>query len=474
MSSLVAALVVGATLASPAEGAVTVTMFDTGLAGNSRLYDITAGPDGNLWFTDPGANAIGRITPQGEITEFSEGLSTQTGAYPPQYGPAAIGSGSDGNLWFTEPGRNLIGRITPQGHITEFSQGLTPGADPLGITAGPDGNLWFTEPGTGLIPSMPDPGTIGRITPDGDVTEFPQRVNANGDITAGPDGNLWYVASNGIGRMTPQGDATLAWSHEGKPVLVFQLTSGPDGNVWFTEVIGTIGVIPKIGRLTPQGALTEFRPGGPGTPVGIASGSDGNLWFAKDDLGIIGRITPQGAVTEFCHGMSQGAAPSSVTTGPDGNVWFVETSWLNDDSRVGRVEVAASDAIERPPSSYIVYPPRKSQGPRYVLGRACDDEVVTQVGVSVIRHARARRGPRCAALSPGGRWLRYGRTRRGCRPRFLLSPRPRTSWRLRLPIRLGEGHYTITSRATDSDGQREASFNVGRGNVRPLSVPPAR
>jgi virginiamycin B lyase len=36
-----------------------------------------------------------------------------------------------------------IGRITPAGVITEFSEGLTD--SPSGITAGPDGNLWFTE-----------------------------------------------------------------------------------------------------------------------------------------------------------------------------------------------------------------------------------------------------------------------------------------------------------------------------------------
>ena len=36
---------------------------------NSSPYDITAGPDGALWFTEPGVK-IGRITTAGVITEY--------------------------------------------------------------------------------------------------------------------------------------------------------------------------------------------------------------------------------------------------------------------------------------------------------------------------------------------------------------------------------------------------------------------
>src|SRR5439155_25862858 len=37
---------------------------------NSGLTEIAAGPDGNLWFTEPAPNRIGRITPAGVVTEF--------------------------------------------------------------------------------------------------------------------------------------------------------------------------------------------------------------------------------------------------------------------------------------------------------------------------------------------------------------------------------------------------------------------
>jgi virginiamycin B lyase len=57
--------------------------------------------------------------------------------------PLGIAAGPDGNLWFTESLAG-IGRVTPEGEIVEFSI-PTVGANASGIVAGPDGNLWFAE-----------------------------------------------------------------------------------------------------------------------------------------------------------------------------------------------------------------------------------------------------------------------------------------------------------------------------------------
>src|SRR4029450_11320803 len=94
---------------------------------------IIAGPDGNLWFTEPGINKIGRITPLGVVTEFSTGIT-------PGAAPIGITAGSDGNLWFTELFGDQIGRITPLGAVIEFGGGITAGAALGGITAGPHWN----------------------------------------------------------------------------------------------------------------------------------------------------------------------------------------------------------------------------------------------------------------------------------------------------------------------------------------------
>jgi len=212
-----------------------VTEFSAGISAGALPSTITAGPDGNLWFTE-NADRIGRITPLGVVTEFSAGITAGSR-------PNGITVGPDGNLWFAEQDGNRIGRITPLGVVTEFSAGISAGAEPFGITAGPDGNLWFAEFGG---------DRIGRITPDGVVTEF------SAGITAGA-----------------------------KPI---EITAGPDGNLWFTEAGGD-----RIGRITPAGVVTEFSAGiSPGaTPRGITAGPDGNLWFTEQNSNRIGRmITP--------------------------------------------------------------------------------------------------------------------------------------------------------------------------------------
>src|SRR5882757_4675243 len=73
---------------------------------DSNLSGITTGPDRNLWFTEYSTQVIGRITPAGQIPEFSDGIT-------PGSGPAWITVGPDGNLWFSEQTGNRIGRITP-------------------------------------------------------------------------------------------------------------------------------------------------------------------------------------------------------------------------------------------------------------------------------------------------------------------------------------------------------------------------
>jgi streptogramin lyase len=101
---------------------------------------ITAGPDGNMWFTEFESAKIGRTTTNGAITKYPV---PNTGL---QNTPWAIAAGPDGNLWFTEYGGGVgkIGRITTTGAITEYA---TPTAlsGPWAIAAGPDGNMWFTE-----------------------------------------------------------------------------------------------------------------------------------------------------------------------------------------------------------------------------------------------------------------------------------------------------------------------------------------
>lgn len=303
----------------------TITEFSNGISSVSQPYDIAAGPDGNIWFTEQAQDQVGRITPTGSVTEFSAG---------DQFGnPLDIVAGPDGNVWFTEAFSNGhgIGRITPSGSVTEFA---TAGS-PYAIAAGPNGTLWFTETvpdGTSFV------GKIGRISTSGDISEFSTGITQPASmygITAGPDGNIWFTENGDagvsrIGRITPDGTVTEFSTGISANSYASDITAGPDGNLWFTEQGGN-----RIGRITTAGVVTEFGAGitASSSPYAITAGPDGNLWFTEQQGNQIGMITPAGAITEFKIGISSGSKPFGIATGPDGNVWFTEL----DGNRIARV-----------------------------------------------------------------------------------------------------------------------------------------
>ena len=238
----------------------------------------------------------------------------------PTTSPVSITTGADGNLWFTEAFSNKIGRLTPSGTLTEFTNAIQAGDDFVGdIAKGPDGNVWFVS-GSG----------VAEITPSGAITQygpFGAGIGVTAGLTTGPDGNLWLglgsATQNWVGKVSPTGTLLAKYAIPSN-VGVVSMTAGPDGSMWFTEA--TNG---KIARVTLSGVIVEFTPpsasGGNG---GITVWSDGNLWFIGGQGGIpavnhIDRITPAGVITEF--GIPNTNAPIQITVGSDGNLWIADT-----------------------------------------------------------------------------------------------------------------------------------------------------
>ena len=225
---------------------------------------ITYGPGGKLWFTESAlapANVASLDPATGAITEVTPSESIAF--------PSVITAGPDGNLWFIQIGlfSSIITRMTPSGQITTF----TPGVSVASLVAGPDGNIWFTAPIA---------GKIGKITTDGAVTLTANGIHgAPNAITVGPNGNLWFTeAGSGVavGQISTQpGAAATEVSVAGTVTqLPGGITAGPDGNVWFT-LTGS-----SVSRITTSGALTAFAPTASPTavPFGLATGPDGNQW----------------------------------------------------------------------------------------------------------------------------------------------------------------------------------------------------
>ena len=250
-----------------------ITEFSVGVPA----YQMTLGPDGNIWFADGGD--IGRIQPNGEFSL----LPIPTTPDDRFTSTVSVTSGPGGAVWYADQ-NHRIGRMSPSGSVTLFLLPDTGRVDPFpyAIAAGPDGNLWYTD----------DP-TIGRMTPAGVVTTFHVPAEPFTDIIAGPDGAMWFsTSSGGIGRISMSGDVRIF----DVPTLVsLNLTAGPDGNVWFTFPPD------KVGRITPDGVATLFAvPTSSSNPWAIASGPDGNIWFTENAANKIGRLDPRGAGSPLC------------------------------------------------------------------------------------------------------------------------------------------------------------------------------
>ena len=327
----IAATGVGVLSATAAAGTVPLsTCLTSGAGGRAGLLTtpsansvptaIVAGPDGNLWFTEPGANAIARSTPSGQITEFP---------VPAGVRPHDIASGPDGNLWFTSSGTAAVGRITPTGSVTMFPVPSPTGGGQVStrsITTGPDGNLWVTTSENDVV----------RMTPAGAGAVFPLGLAGGGagDIISGPGGLLWIAyggVQGGLVTVTTTGASTMIPT-PGFANAPTALTVGPDGNVWYTN--GSYGFITRVVIAAGGGAtFTRFPKAVANSQANGWTTARGKMWFVGN-AGVVGSVTTAGVITEYPvptwgrFYASLIASPSPIAAGASGALW-IAGPWCN-------------------------------------------------------------------------------------------------------------------------------------------------
>ena len=132
------------------EASAQVKFFEL-LTANSRPNDLAIDPRGYIWFTEMGANAIGRLEPRTDmILRFS--LTT------PGAQPHSIALDSQGHVWFSEIAANRIGLLDPFSEdIQEFTI-PTPGSRPMSLKFDDQWKLWFIESAADRIARL-DPVT---------------------------------------------------------------------------------------------------------------------------------------------------------------------------------------------------------------------------------------------------------------------------------------------------------------------------
>jgi virginiamycin B lyase len=273
---------------------------------DSRPERIIRGPDDSLWFTESDANKIGKITVDGQITEYPAPADCTR--------PTAITAGPNSDIWYADATGRLV-RMTTTGTATVVTPDVLYSL--TSIITGPDGKIWF---------GAKDNGVIGQLDPITQAVAIFRVTPSPKQLIAGADKAIWFTSDWYIGRITTSGDQTGYDLPQRRGVFADEITLGADGNLWFTEGQGG-----QIGRLTPSTRdLREFPlPGrdignGP-WPTGIIFGKDGNLWFGEYGTDKIGRLTPSGEILEFALPKKKTTSyPFGIAAGPDGNIWFVE------------------------------------------------------------------------------------------------------------------------------------------------------
>lgn len=308
----------GASAAGPQTSAAQVREFNLPIA-HAKPGSIAAGPDGAMWFAvSVGYNQIAddhgnfspiewlivRVTPAGKFSYFKLPKNSAEG------GVGGLTAGPDGAMWYLT--REAIGRITVNGEVTEFAhervgEGFEHSRGAMAV--GPDGNFWFTGGTPGMVPAA----AIDRITASGQVSEIPFSTGDSwpNSIAWGPDVDIWFASSAGgvIGHVSQAGQLTQ-YRVPGEPRdLVF----GPGGIPWYTSAEG-VGSISLSGQLSP---VVPF----PGGAKRIITGPDGRLWFSSGTQGVLGRVSP-GGLSSRVKLRSPHRSVFDLAAGPHRTVWY--------------------------------------------------------------------------------------------------------------------------------------------------------
>ena len=302
-----------------------ITEYSIATSG-SGPHGIAKGPNSTLWFTQKNVNKVAKRAPDGTVTEYT--LPSINNSLPMD-----ITAGLDGNMYIVEYSStygNKIARLFPNGGFEEVPI-PTGNSQPFGITTGLDGSIWFSEYAGNKVGKIPFNGGVPQ--------EFaiPTPGSTPSGIATGPTGDIWIAArgANRIVRMSPSG---IPSEFASLPVgsIPQRIARGPDGNMWFTEAIG------KIGRVNANETIDHFViPTSGSSPIAITGGPDGNVWFTEPGANKIGKITPQGTITEFTIPTPEQKQLPSITTGPDGNIWFTEPL----SNKLGKIQVCPGTGV---------------------------------------------------------------------------------------------------------------------------------
>src|SRR4051812_19870783 len=292
-----------------------------GLPGGSAPFDIARDGNGDVWFTMPSGDALG-VAREGKTAALSgiiRFIPLPAGSHP-----RSLVLGFDNAIWFTEQGANSIGRIDPDdasATVQHFgtANGLSAGAAPQDIVKGLDSDLnlglWFTEPGV---------NKIGRIKLDGSIKEFDSGIGAPGEIARGDDGLYFSKPTmDRVGRIDATGFVTEISTNIPVGAQPGDLVEGPASSVWFTEPgVGMLGRVTTGGNNTVSHYALPF-----GSPTGLINTGyfNGGLLITAGASDTVAIRLSDGGIHDLPVSVTAGSSPARAVSGTHADsLWFTE------------------------------------------------------------------------------------------------------------------------------------------------------
>jgi streptogramin lyase len=219
------------------------------------------------------------------------------------------------------------------GSVTKFSL-PSPLRAPNAVTVASDGSVWFGEQGL--------PG-VGHLFQNGTLVEYQWPFNylvSGGDCSTRTSiwgialwgGRVWATDTTGnqLVGLNPANDTITTVKLSSNSSFPYAITIGPgNDHLWFTELYSS-----KLGRLSPNGSLTEYPiMNGSGTPTQIAF-VNSSLGYLVMTGGVPGRA-PAGVFSFDPQRLSSSPppqqvggnmtlySPDSVSLG-DGGIWLAQ------------------------------------------------------------------------------------------------------------------------------------------------------
>lgn len=275
-------------------------------------HDVAADPrpGGPVWYTAQHQGALGRLDPAtGETLQIPLGEGSR---------PHGVIIGPDGDLWVTDGGLNAIVRVDEKTHAVDvFPLPIEEYANLNTATFDGNGILWFT--GQSGYHGRVDPAT-GKV----EVWESPRGRGPYG-ITTTPSGEVYYasLAGNHIARIdTKTGKATpIDPPTEGQGAR--RVWSDSQGRIWVSEWMS--GQVSVYDPAAEGDAWRQWKlPGSNPKTYSVWVDEHDRVWLTDFDANAIVRFDPD---TERFESFPSDRPTAAVRQmlGRDGEAWGAES-----------------------------------------------------------------------------------------------------------------------------------------------------